>query len=224
MDKKLATLAQRGLTLPEPTRKEIRKTGIFSRASLQVVYQQQARRWALRGEEAGGAVASIGHYVGFSRIDGQPLAWMQRVQNFMPNGVHAIAIEPELCRVEMFRYENTYDVLITRHSLSAQQGGGRPQIESGIIFFRRAGTLATELWGKDSAFRGGASPRFFKRNGEEELPPEAFIDTLLKITEGVCCVGCKHSHLLELGNAPVTSPIVLPNEKDSVAAKLHELI
>ncbi len=200
MDKKLATLAQRGLTLPEPTRKEIRKTGIFSRATLQVVYQQQTRRWALRGEEAGGAVASMGHYVGFSSIDGKPLVWMQRVQNFMPNGVHAIVIEPEFCRIEMFRYENTYDVLITRHSLSAQQGGGRPQIESSIVFFRRAGTLSTELWGKDSAFRGGAVPRFFKKNGEEELPPNAFIDALLKVTESVCCVGCKHSHLLEVGS------------------------
>jgi hypothetical protein len=193
-------MAQRGLTLPEATRKEIRKTGIFSRTSIQLVYQQQARRWALRGEEAGGAVASIGHYVGFSGIDGRPLAWMQRIQNFMPNGVHAVVIAPELCRVEMFRYENTYDVLITKHSVS-NQGSARPQIENSIVFFRRAGTLATELWGKDSAFRGGAVPRFFKKNGEEELPPNAFIDALLKVTEAVCCVGCKHSHLLEVGSS-----------------------
>ncbi len=200
MNKQLALMAQRGLTLPELTRKEIRKTGIFSRATLQVVYQQQSRRWALRGEEAGGAVASLGHYVGFSRTDGSPLPWMQRIQNFMPNGVHAVVIEPELCRIEMFRYENTYDVLITRHSLSGQHGT-RPQMESSILFFRRAGMLATELWGKDSAFRGGAMPRFLKRNGEDELPPVAFLDALLKVTEAVCCIGCKHSHLLELGVA-----------------------
>ena len=199
-DTKLATMAHRGLTLPEPTRKEIRRTGIFSRATLQLVHQQQSQRWALRGEEAGGAVASLGHYVGFTGTDGTPLAWMQRLQNFMPNGIHAVAIVPELCRVEMFRYENTYDVLITRHFLSTQQGS-RPQIESSIVFFRRAGTLATELWGKDSAFRGGAVPRFFKKNGEEEVPPNTFIDALLKITEAVCCVGCKHSHLLEVGSS-----------------------
>lgn len=200
MDPRLASMAKRGLTLPEPTRKEIRRTGIFSRARLEVIYQQQARRWALRGEESGGAVATFGHYVGFSRTDGSALFWMQRIQNFMPNGIHAVAIEPELCRVEMFRYENTYDILITRHTLSTPESG-RPQIESGIVFFRRAGTLATELWGKDSAFRGGAVPRFFKKNGEEELPPKDFLDALLKVTEGVSCVGCKHSHLLELGAA-----------------------
>ena len=200
MDTKLAMLAYRGLTLPEPTRKEIRRTGIFSRATLQLVHQQQSNRWALRGEEAGGAVASLGYYVGFTGSDGRPLAWMQRVQNFMPNGVHAVVIAPELCRVEMFRYENTYDVLVTRHSLR-EHGGGRPQVESSIVFFRRAGTLATELWGKDAAFRGGAMPRFFKKNGEEELPRHSFLDALLKVTEAVCCVGCKHSHLLEAGSS-----------------------
>ena len=200
MDTKLATLAHRGLTLPEPTRKEIRRTGIFSRATLQLVHQQQSNRWALRGEEAGGAVASLGYYVGFTGSDGRPLAWMQRVQNFMPNGVHAVVIAPELCRVEMFRYENTYDVLVTRHSLR-EHGGGRPLVESSIVFFRRAGTLATELWGKDAAFRGGAMPRFFNKNGEEELPRHSFLDALLKVTEAVCCVGCKHSHLLEAGSS-----------------------
>jgi hypothetical protein len=198
MDKKLANIAQRGLTLPELTRKELRETGIFCRAALAIVHQQHARRWALRGEEAGGAVASMGHYVGFTTTTGQSLAWMQRVQNFMPNGIHAIVIEPEFCRVEMFRYENTYDVLITKHSIVDHQNG-TPQLESSIVFFRRTGTLSTELWGKDSAFRGGAMPRFFRRNGEEMPPPESFIDPLLRIAEAVCCVGCKHSHLLELG-------------------------
>jgi hypothetical protein len=201
MDTKLATMALRGLTLPEPTRKEIRKTGIHCRATIQRVYQQQSRRWALRGEEAGGAVASIGHYVGFTGADGQPLPWTQRIQNFMPNGVHAVIITPELCRLEMFRYENTYDVLITRHTLSPHQNT-RPEIVSKIIFFRRAGTLSTELWGKDSAFRGGAVPSFFKKNGEEEILPSTLLDALLKVTEAVCCVGCKHSHLLEMGAPP----------------------
>jgi len=202
MDKRLAQIAMRGLTLPEPTRLEIRKTGIFSRATVEPVFQEQVKRWALRGEEAGGAVTSLGHYVGFCGATGEPLTWTQRVQNFMPNGVHAIVIEPEVCRVQMFRYEHTYDVLITRHWLS-DSGGRRPQMQSEVLFFHRAGTLSTELWGKDADFRGGAAPRFFKRNGDEQLPPEAFIDVLMKVTEGVCCIGCKHTHLLELGSAPV---------------------
>jgi len=202
MDKRLAQIALRGLTLPEPTRLEIRKTGIFSRSTVEPVFQEKARRWALRGEEAGGAVSSLGHYVGFCGATGEALTWTQRVQNFMPNGVHAIVIEPEMCRVQMFRYEHTYDVLITRHWLT-DTGGRRPQMQNEVLFFHRAGTLNTELWGKDSDFRGGAAPRFFKRNGDEQLPPGAFVDVLMKVTEGVCCVGCKHTHLLELGHAPV---------------------
>jgi hypothetical protein len=199
MDQKLASMAQRGLTLPEPTRKEIRRTGIFCRAGIELVHQQHNHRYALRGEETGGAVASIGHYVGFCSGDGKPLAWMQRIQNFMPNGMHAVVLAPEFCRVEMFRYENTYDVLITKHSIATVVSGVRPQIENSVLFYRRMGTLSTELWGKDAAFRGGAIPRFFRKSGEEELPPNAFIDALLKVTEAVCCVGCKHSHLLEVG-------------------------
>ncbi len=128
MDKRLAQIASRGLTLPEPTRLKIRKTGIFSRATVEPVFQEQARRWALRGEEAGGAVSSLGHYVGFCGATGEALTWTQRVQNFMPNGVHAIVIEPEMCRVQMFRYEHTYDVLITRHWLT-DTGGRRPQMQ-----------------------------------------------------------------------------------------------
>ena len=84
MDKRLAQIALRGLTLPEPTRLEIRKTGIFSRATVEPVFQENARRWALRGEEAGGAVSSLGHYVGFCGPTGEALTWTQRVQNFMP--------------------------------------------------------------------------------------------------------------------------------------------
>jgi hypothetical protein len=170
MDTKLATMALRGLTLPEPTRKEIRKTGIYCRAIIQRVYQQQSRRWTLRGEEAGGAVASMGHYVGFTGADGQPLPWTQRIQNFMPNGVHAVVIAPELWRVEMFRYENTYDVLITRHTLSPHQDT-RPEIESKIVLFRRAGTLTTELWGKTPRFAAALCPASSKRMGKKRFPP-----------------------------------------------------
>lgn len=198
MDQKLVTMAWRGLSLPVATREEIRKAGIFSRPSVQIVFQERGAQWMLRAEESGGAVASLGHFTGFFRADGKALSWMQRVQNFMPNGVHAIVIEPELCRIEMFRFENTYDVLITKHALRGEPGR-RPKVHNEILFYRRAGTLATELWGKDAAFRGGASPRFFKRNGEEELPPEDLIDVMLKATEAVCCVGCRHVHLLEMG-------------------------
>jgi len=36
-------------------------------------YQQQAKTWKLRGEESGGAVELLGHYVGFVGVEGGAL-------------------------------------------------------------------------------------------------------------------------------------------------------
>ena len=199
-ESRLATIARRGLSLPSETREQIRTTGIRCRPQLEIVYQAKSKQWKLRGEESGGAVELLGHYVGFVHTDGVAIHWLQRVQNFIPNGVHAIVVTGELVRVEMFRYEKTYDLLITRHWLQAE-GYKRPELRSRILFFGRNGSLETELWGKDSAFRGGAMPRFYKRNGEPGGPESTWVDAAAKATEGVCCPGCRHSHLLEAAAA-----------------------
>ena len=62
-ESRLTTIARRGLALPAETLEQIRKTGIRCRPQLDVVYQQQAKEWKLRGEESGGAVELLGHYV-----------------------------------------------------------------------------------------------------------------------------------------------------------------
>ena len=53
-----------------------------------------------------------------------------------------------------------------------------------------------ELWGKDTMFSGAVSPTFYNRAGESSLPPTAFQDAVAQITAAVCCLGCRHSHLL----------------------------
>jgi hypothetical protein len=55
----------------------------------------------------------------------------------------------------------------------------------------------------DAAFRGGAQPVFFTRSGEQSSPVSRWIAATLKVTEGVCCVACKHCHLLEACGAAV---------------------
>ena len=195
-ESRLTTIARRGLAFPAETREQMRKTGIRCRPQLEIVYQQRANQWKLRGEESGGAVALLGHYVGFVDGQGKALSWLQRVQNFLPNGVHAVVIASELVRVEMFRFENTYDLLITKHWLDLKKGR-RPELRSGILFLGRNGSLETELWGNDAAFRGGAMPHFLTRSGELGSPDSAWIDATLKVTEAVCCTGCRHNHLLE---------------------------
>jgi hypothetical protein len=195
-ESRLTTLTRRGLMFPVEIREQIRKTGIRCRPQVEIVHQDRANQWKLRAEESGGAVALLGHYVGFLSADGNPLAWLQRVQSLMPNGTHAVVIEREMVRVEMFRYEYTYDLLITRHWLEDRKAK-RPELRSELLYLGWRGTLSTELWGRDAAFRGGARPTFFSRSGETSAPNELWTDAVLKVTEGVCCVGCKHCHLLE---------------------------
>ena len=200
-ESRLTTIARRGLLLPAETLEQVRKTGIRCRPRLDVVYQQQAKAWKLRGEESGGAVELLGHYVGFVGVDGGPVPWLQRIQNFLPNGMHAVIVEDEFVRVEMFRFENTYDLLVTKHWLE-QPTGQKAEMRNAILFLGRNGFLETELWGKDAAFRGGAMPHFLTRSGEPGPPDSLWTDATLKATEAVCCCGCRHSHLLEAAPAP----------------------
>jgi hypothetical protein len=200
-ESRLTTIARRGMLFPAETLEQVRKTGIRCRPQLDIVYQQQAKAWKLRGEESGGAVELLGHYVGFVGVDGCPLPWLQRVQNFLPNGMHAVIVEDEFVRVEMFRFENTYDLLVTKHWLE-QRTGQKAEMRNAILFLGRNGFLETELWGKDAAFRGGAMPHFLTRSGEPGPPDSLWTDATLKATEAVCCCGCRHSHLLEAVPAP----------------------
>lgn len=205
-ESRLMMIARRGLSLPAEAREQIRKIGILCRPQVDIVYQQRADQWKLRGEESGGAVELLGHYVGFVGVNGEGLPWLQRVKNFLPNGVHAVVIADGLVRVEMFRYETSYQLLISRHWL--QRGDKqRPELKSRILFLGRNGSLDTELWGKDAAFRGGATPHFYARSGELAPPDAIWTDATQKITEGACCAGCRHCHLLEPGNTTTASSI-----------------
>jgi hypothetical protein len=114
--------------------------------------------YVLRGVESGGAVVDLGAYSSFVAEDGNALPWLQRVDSIGVNGVHAIVVAPVLVRVEMIRIERTYDLLITRHSLTGSDAGRRPRLESSILFYGRRGSLEMELWGEDAEFQGAVCP------------------------------------------------------------------
>jgi len=209
--------------LPAETREQERRIGILCRPQVEIVYQQRANQWKLRGEESGGAVELLGHYVGFVDINCEGLPWLQRVKNFLPNGIHAVVIANELVRVEMFRYETTYQLLISKHWLQGKDNE-RPELKSAILFLGRNGSLDTELWGKDAAFRGGAMPHFYGRSGELSPPDAIWTDATIKITEAVCCPGCRHCHLLESGNSctKMTSPQSSPSLSSFASSEKDE--
>ena len=53
-----------------------------------------------------------------------------------------------------------------------------------------------ELWDKDGEFRGTVCPAFYTRSGESVTLPEMVQPAVAAITAAVCCLGCRHCHLL----------------------------
>jgi hypothetical protein len=189
-------LARQGLRLPAITLKRLRSAGIYCQPSISIEHQHMAKKYILRGVESGGAVAELGAYSSFVDEQGAVLPWLQRIDSIGVNGVHAIVVAPVLVRVQMLRIERTYDLLITRHSLASSANQQRPRLESSILFYGRRGSLEMELWGKDAAFSGLVCPVFYSRSGEAVTLPNEFHNTAVRVTSAVCCVGCRHCHLL----------------------------
>src|SRR5947209_1400534 len=189
-------LARQGLRLPALTLKRLRSAGIYCQPSISIEHQHLAKRYILRGVESGGAVADLGAYSSFVHEHGTALGWLHRVDSIGVNGVHAIVVAPVLIRVQMLRIERTYDLLITRHQLAQSGDSRKPRLESSILFYGRRGGLEMELWGKDVAFRGIVCPVFYTRAGERVVLPNDLQDAATRITSAVCCLDCRHCHLL----------------------------
>jgi hypothetical protein len=189
-------LARQGLRLPQIVLKRLRDGGIYCQPTVSVEHQNLAKKYVVRGVESGGAVADFGAYSSFVSERGEALAWLQRVDSIGVNGVHAIVVAPVLVRVQMLRIARTYDLLVTRHFLANSPNNRRPRLESSILFYGRRGGLEMELWGKDLAFRGAVSPVFYTRAGESVALPQELRRAATRITAAVCCLGCRHCHLL----------------------------
>ena len=205
-------MARQGLRLPAITLKHLRSAGIYCQPTVSIEHQHLANKYVLRGVESGGAVAELGAYSTFIDEHGNPLPWLQRVDTVGVNGVHAIVVAPVLVRVQMVRIHRTYDVLITRHCLADGVNNHRPQLESSILFYGRRGCLEMELWGKDSAFLGAVCPVFYGRSGEPITVPNEFQDAAVRIAAAVCCLGCRHCHLLQPKAAAVTADVMTTPE------------
>ena len=189
-------LARQGLRLPGVVLNRLRSAGIYCQPTVSIEHQHVARRHVLRGVESGGAIRDLGAYTSFVDEHGEPLPLLQRVDSIAVNGVHGIVVASVLIRLEMVRIERTYDLLITRHSLTEVENGIRPRLESSILFYGRRGCLEMELWAKDAAFRGTVCPVFYTRSGEDVALPVGFEHAIAQMTAAVCCCGCRHCHLL----------------------------
>jgi len=193
-------VARQGLRLPAITLKRLRGAGIYCQPTISIEYQRKAKSYILRGVESGGAVPEIGEYCSFVDDKGKPLAWLQRIDSVAVNGVHSALVAQRFVRLQMLRVQRTYDLLISRHELSAAENGHRPRLASSLIFHGRRGTLEMDLWNEEARFRGAVCPVFYSRSGEVVEIPQEFQHTAMLLTAAACCTSCYHCHLL--GPAP----------------------
>jgi hypothetical protein len=191
-----ARYAQHGLALPEATLRALKKRRIHCQTFLTLEYQREAKKYVLRGTESGGAVEDMGHYCAYLHASGEPMPWLQPVDSLAVNGRHAVVIAPEVVRIEMLRIGRTYELILTHHNLVSLPGSIRPRVGSHVLYRGQQGTLAIELWKPaNKELRGELAPVFYTSSGEVRPLPVQFENAVRQIVGGVCCVGCKHSHV-----------------------------
>jgi len=174
----------------------LKDRGINAHSVVSVEHQQLAQRYVIRGLESGGCAGDVGRYVTFAGEHGLPLEYLHPVEAIAVNGLHAVVISAALVRVDMLRKGRTYELLITRHSLSSVTGGQRPQLETEILFRGIHGRVELDLTGKDRAQAGDVVPTFYSLAGEVIAIPEKFQPLVRATTKGVNCSACTHTHYL----------------------------
>ena len=184
------------LTLPSAALKRLTEVGIRCIPNVSLEYQRAAKRYVLRGRESGGAMKELGHYVGFCGVEGEPLEWFLKPDSLTVNADHAIVLASAIASIEMFRYEHTYELLLTRHRIVEGGEGMRPKAASELVFQGWQGQLPLDLITKDKALAGTIAPEFFDRAGEPRQLPAKFVKPVQAITKAVNCLKCSHAHLL----------------------------
>ena len=174
----------------------LKNRGINAHSVVSVEHQQLAQRYVIRGLESGGCAGDVGRYVTFAGDHGLPLEYLHPVEAIGVNGLHAVVISAAFVRVDMLRKGRTYELLITRHSLSSVTGGQRPQLETEILFRGIHGRVELDLIGKDKAQAGDVVPTFYSLAGEVIAIPEKFQPLVRATTKGVNCSACTHTHYL----------------------------
>jgi hypothetical protein len=185
-----------GLPLARRAVRMLKDRGINAHSVVSVEHQQLAQRYVIRGLESGGCAGDVGRYVTFAGDHGLPLEYLHPVEAIGVNGLHAVVISAAFVRVDMLRKGRTYELLITRHSLSSVTGGQRPQLETEILFRGIHGRVELDLIGKDKAQAGDVVPTFYSLAGEVIAIPEKFQPLVRATTKGVNCSACTHTHYL----------------------------
>lgn len=177
------------LSLPASVTLKLARAGILCDPVVTLEYQMAAKRHVVRGVESGGALPSFGHYVLFCDTEGRPIPWVQPLHSLIPNGRHAVVISSALVSVEVFRAEQTYQLLVARHEPEKVANGGGVRVRSAAVF-QGEGYLSLELWGRDRGIAGKITPDFFTRSGERRALPVEFLSAIMAATQGAAVPNC----------------------------------
>src|SRR5215472_5641093 len=185
-----------GLPLSRKALRILKNAGVYAPPLVTLEHQHLAKRYVVRGLEAGGAIQELGRYITFAGPGGERIAYLHAVESIAVNGLHAVVIAPVLLRVDMLRKGRTYEVLITEHKPGGSENGSRPELESTILFRGVHGRIELDLLGKDKAQAGSVLPTFYSLAGEPIPIPKKLLGVLKAAVRGANCARCTHSHYL----------------------------
>lgn len=193
---KKQVLALRGIRLPQAALKLLREAGIYCEPAVAIGYQHLAKRHVMLGRESGGAVAQVGAYCGFAGLQGEGLCWLNRISSIGRNGVHACVVAPAFVRLQVFRNDQTFELLITSHELKPRPERKRPALENSVLFHGTHGVLPEGVLPLGSQSFGQILPAFHDHSGESVTIPVLFEEVARRAIAGACCIGCHVPHVL----------------------------
>jgi hypothetical protein len=177
-----------GMRLPKTVLRELRRVELRVNTGVSIVFQQKAKRWLLAADEGGGSLKDIAHYVGYTSVAPDGLAFSLPVHALIPNAVHRRVAGDNLIRFEILRAGESCDLAVTHHFLESAQEGRRPVMRRTNLFVGRSGVLTPE----------SREPLFFDRSGEMIDIPAMLLAGVQALTASAFCFQCKHAHLIGL--------------------------
>lgn len=199
-----------GSRFPKNVLRELNRLNIGCRTAVSIVFQQKNKRWMIAGEEGGGSVDRLGHYVGYVGVAPEGLAVSIPIQSFIPNRTQRRVFAQDLVRFEIFRYENSCNLTVTRHHLVSPGEGRRPELKTDELFHQKNGILTSD----------SKQPVFFDHAGEPIDLPRELIPAIQAASKGVLSQRNKRAHLI--GVADVSLPSVETKQPTQETPPVHE--
>jgi hypothetical protein len=173
-------LAIHGLRIPGAILRRLRDCGIVCQPAV-----AKAGRGILSGYESGGGVHDLGAYCGYCFADGRRLALQRSLESSISrNGLHSVVIASEFVRIQVLRVLHHLELLVTRHTANDPEA----PIHNAVLL-RGRGVL-------EKTAQETSTPEFRDETGSPLELPEMFKDVIVRVIQGACCQGCRHSHSL----------------------------